>query len=430
MNVLILGSGAREHALAWKLKHQGECHHIWLFPGNAGTRLEGFSHFPEHLSREELVIQAHRDSIGLVVIGPESFLELGYADCFRKAGIAVVGPNREAAQLETSKIFAKHFLVEAGIPTAPFQIFESEAALLKSPHPDHTPWVLKLDGLASGKGVVITHSKKEVEAFARAVWKDHLFGTSNQRVLAEDFLPGREISYIGFCDGRSFIPLATATDHKRVFDADQGPNTGGMGAISPSPYVHAELEKTIHQRIVDPLLQNIQKRQLDFRGVLFLGLMIDEHHQPRVLEINTRMGDPETQAVLPRLTSSLLQLLQATATGDLQRIPLPEWDARHSVYVVACAQGYPQAPQLGQRITGTGQLSKEAFLFFGGVGQEQNELVTRGGRVLGVGAMAETLAAARDKAYQYLKPIHWPGIHYRFDIGNQLKPAQLPRSSA
>lgn len=417
MNVLILGSGAREHAIAWKLKQQGECHHLWLFPGNAGTRLEGFTHFPEHLSREELVNQAHQESIALVVIGPESYLELGYADVFRKAGILVVGPNREAAQLETSKIFAKHFLVEAGIPTAPFQTFESEAALLKSNPPHHFPWVLKLDGLASGKGVVIAHSQKEIEAFARAVWKDHLFGSGNQRVLAEDFLPGKEISYIGFCDGRSFIPLASATDHKRIFDADQGPNTGGMGAISPSPHVYDALEKTIHQRIVHPLLQHLQKRNLDFRGVLFLGLMVDEHHQPRVLEINTRMGDPETQAVLPRLTSSLLQLLQATATGDLQRISPPKWDPRHSVYIVACAQGYPQAPQLDQSITGTGEISKEAFLFFGGVGQEQNKLVTRGGRVLGIGAMAETLATARDRAYQYLKPIYWPGIHYRSDIG-------------
>lgn len=417
MNVLILGSGAREHAIAWKLNQQGECHHLWLFPGNAGTRLEGFAHFPEQLSHEELVTRAQQESIELVVIGPESFLELGYADSFRKAGIPVVGPNREAAQLETSKIFAKHFLVEAGVPTASFQTFESEGALLNSAPPHHYPWVLKLDGLASGKGVVIVHSQKEVEAFARAVWKDHLFGTGKQRVLAEDFLPGREISYIGFCDGRSFIPLATATDHKRVFDADQGPNTGGMGAISPSPHVHAELEKTIHQRIVHPLLQHLQKRHLDFRGVLFLGLMIDEHHQPRVLEINTRMGDPETQAVLPRLTSSLLQLLQATATGNLQDISPPKWDSRHSVYVVACAQGYPQAPLLGQRIMGTGELSKEAFLFFGGVGQEQNELITRGGRVLGVGAMAHTLAETRDKAYQYLKPIYWPGIHYRSDIG-------------
>ncbi|NBT58977.1 phosphoribosylamine--glycine ligase [bacterium] len=416
MNVLILGSGAREHALAWKLKEQRECHKIWLHPGNAGARLSGFSDLGACSSLDELVSAASHNSVDLVVIGPEQMLEQGFADAFRSSGILVVGPSRESARLETSKIFAKTFMLEAGIPTAPSQIFESFNELV---HYENTswPWVLKLDGLAAGKGVVIVHSKKQVQDFAEAVWVTKQFGPGPHRILAEGFISGREVSYIGFCDGEGFIPLASATDHKRVLDGNQGPNTGGMGAISPSPHLTPELESQIEKRIILPFLRQLKTTSLDFRGILFVGLMIDPQGNPSVLEFNTRFGDPETQCVLPRLQSSLLFLLRATAKKRLNTLENPKWDSNTSVYVVACSQGYPEAPKVGDLISGLDSIPKDAFLFFSGVEQTPAGLVSHGGRVLGVGALDSNPDAARKRAYHALSSIHWRGIHFRTDIG-------------
>lgn len=416
MNVLILGSGAREHALGWKLQSQGECRQIWIHPGNPGMKRLGFSDLGNINSLEELVVKAKQEHVGLVIIGPEQLLEQGFGNAFREAGIPVVGPNREAAQLETSKVFSKQFLLRSKIPTAASQVFYSAEELLNYPRKTW-PWVLKLDGLAAGKGVVIASSEADVHSFATAIWKKQLFGPGPHQVLAEDFISGQEVSYIGLCDGQSFVPLASATDHKRVFDGNKGPNTGGMGAISPSPHLTPLLETKIHQQVIVPFLTGLKELNLDFRGVLFVGLMIDPNGNALVLEFNTRFGDPETQCVLPRLQSSLLSLLMATALGKLITVDSPKWILETSVYVVACAEGYPESPKTGAPITGLDSLSELDLLFFGGVMEKNSKLVSGGGRVLGVGALATNAAEARRKSYEALSKIHWPGIHFRKDIG-------------
>ncbi len=416
MNVLILGSGAREHSLGWKLRNQGECRNIWIHPGNAGIKREGFQDFGKVDSLSNLILKSKEHSIDLVVIGPENLLAQGYANALRDAGIRVVGPDQEAARLETSKVFAKNFMNRAGIPTASSQVFSSFQDLISFPR-NHWPWVLKLDGLAAGKGVVIAESKEEVQLFGEAVWIKNLFGTGPHQILAEDFSPGREVSYIGFCDGNRFIPLASATDHKRVFDGGLGPNTGGMGAISPSPYMNAELETKLENRVIVPFLKTLKETQLDFRGILFVGLMINDKGEPSVLEFNTRFGDPETECVLPRLQSSLLALLVATAERKLEEISQPQWDSKTSVYVVACSPGYPESPRTGSPVSGLESIPRESILFFAGVASSSSGLICDGGRVLGIGAVEATPTEARKKAYQLLSHIHWPGIHYRKDIG-------------
>jgi phosphoribosylamine--glycine ligase len=416
MNVLILGSGAREHSLGWKLKKQGECRDIWIHPGNAGIKLAGFQDFGKLGSLSDLLLKAKDHSIDLVVIGPENLLAQGYANAFREIGIRVLGPNKDAARLETSKVFAKDFMNRAGIPTAPSQVFTSFQDLVSFSQNDW-PWVLKLDGLAAGKGVIIAKSQEDVRLFGEAVWLKNLFGSGPHQVLAEDFIPGREISYIGFCDGHRFIPLASATDHKRVFDGDLGANTGGMGAISPSPYMTTELEAKIENRVIAPFLKTLKESHLDFRGILFVGLMIDDKGDPSVLEFNTRFGDPETECVLPRLQSSLLELLVAAAEGKLKEISKPSWDSKTSVYVVACSPGYPEAPRTGSPVSGLDSIRENSILFFAGVASSSSGLICDGGRVLGVGALDATPVEARKKAYQLLSQIHWPGIHFRKDIG-------------
>lgn len=416
MNILILGEGAREHALGWKLKQQKECSSIFIHPGNAGTLFSGFDNFGSTSNRAEIIQRASEETINLVVIGPEALLEKGYADAFRDSGFLVVGPNQSAARLETSKIFAKQFLVEAEIPTAPFQIFNSQEEL-ESFRPEHWPWVFKLDGLAAGKGVLIAQSQEDILSFSKSIWNDRVFGPGPHRVLAEAFLKGQEISYIGFCDGNSFVPLESATDYKKIFDNHQGPNTGGMGAISPSPHFSPSLKASIDQLIITPLLKTMKKRKIDFRGVLFIGLMIDPELTPQVLEFNTRFGDPETQSVLPRLNSSLLTLLLDTARGELFKTPIPQWNSNTSVYVVACTQGYPSSPQKGDVIEGIETLPLDASLFFGGITRQKDRFVTDGGRVLGVGSLGASSNEARKKAYTALNQIHWRGMHYRKDIG-------------
>jgi phosphoribosylamine--glycine ligase len=307
-------------------------------------------------------------------------------------------------------------MTQAQIPTAAYQIFNSPQELRQFT-PQQWPWVFKLDGLAAGKGVLIAKSKQEIDLFSESIWQHHTFGSGPHRILAEAFLEGREISYIGFCDGNHFIPLETATDYKRIFDHDQGPNTGGMGAISPSPYFSAALKTAIDSTIIVPLLQEMKRRKMDFKGILFIGLMVDVSGKPSVLEFNTRFGDPETQCVLPRLKSSLLSLLLDTAKGSLPKQHQLLWDPEVSIYVVACTKGYPGEPQKGDLITGIESIPADTQLFFGGVSVDSEKLVTRGGRVLGIGTLAPSSSEARTKAYHYLNKIRWDGIHYRKDIG-------------
>jgi len=414
VNVLVLGSGGREHALAWGLSREGE---VYLHPGNAGTIRLGIPTLGDvKMDPLSIAARAREKKIDLIVIGPEMYLVEGYADVLRKEGFPVVGPGAAGARLESSKVFAKEFMVRAGIPTAAFKIIDTEADLF-SFIPHAWPTVLKYDGLAAGKGVVIAQNEDDIHAFARRIYQDKEFGEGPHRVLAEECLPGKELSYIGLCDGHHFVALASATDFKRVGDNNEGANTGGMGAVSPSPLLTSDLEHKIQARIIAPILKQLAIDKLDFRGVLYVGVMISPAGDPFVLEFNTRFGDPETQAIVMRWEKEMGSALLATARGELGKHPALCWRKDTAIYVVAAAEGYPGKVTSGDRIEGLSGTSDRTSLFFSGVKAQGNELTTGGGRVLGVGAFGEDIAAARSAAYEILKNIRWRGQHYRKDIG-------------
>jgi phosphoribosylamine---glycine ligase len=415
--VLVLGTGGREHALAWKLAQSPKVSQVFLEPGNAGTEKAGFKRLLDHsLTPKNVAEAAKREGIALIVIGPEVLLAEGYSDFLRKEGFLVFGPSKEAAQLETSKVFAKQFMQRAEVPTAAFQVLSSKAELLAL-SPLNYPIVLKLDGLAAGKGVVIAKSKTDIQDFAKRIWEETEFGKGDHQVLVEDFISGVELSFLGLCDGESLSALSTSTDHKRVGDEDTGPNTGGMGVISPSPYDSPELQGKISQRIVKRILSQLHKEKLDYRGVLYIGIMIDEKGDPYILEFNARFGDPETQALLLRLESDLFELMCATAKRELAKVSPPRWKKETSVYVVVAAEGYPGKVSTGDEIQGIDSVPKEANVFFSGVKTEGSRLLTNGGRVLGVGALGTNAENARENAYRALKNISFRGMHFRKDIG-------------
>lgn len=422
MSVLILGTGAREHALGWALKRDPSYSKpVYIHPGNGGTELCGFPTL-ENVPIEKLnalTDAAKRQDISLVIIGPEALLAKGYADAFRQAGFLVLGPGRSATRLESSKVFAKQWMQKAGIPTARFSVVSDEASLLSAA--DRFPIVLKFDGLAAGKGVVIAQTKADVRDFAKRVWSGAEFGEGPKDVVVEECLPGRELSYMGLCDGKTFLSLATATDYKRIRDQDEGPNTGGMGAVSPSPWMTTKLEERIREEILVPFVAEMQRDRMDFRGVLFAGLMVAPDGKPWVLEFNVRFGDPETQAVMMRLRSSPQQVFHACASGTLDQLPKLEWDPRPSVYVVAASKGYPENPTIGVSVSGfepTDPKKDEQPIFSAGLALKGKELLTSGGRVLGVGALGQDVLSARQSAYHRLKRIHFDGMHFRKDIAD------------
>ncbi|MBI4405101.1 MAG: phosphoribosylamine--glycine ligase [Deltaproteobacteria bacterium] len=419
INILVLGSGAREHALAWKIAQSPRCEQVFLHPGNAGTMRAGFKKLEmDGENVDELIKSAEQKNIELVVIGPEVLLAKGYADRLREADLKVVGPNQYSAQLESSKVFAKRFMAQAGVATATYQMAASESELtsvldLRREY----PVVLKLDGLAAGKGVVIAQSREEATAFAKRIWLEKEFGPLPQRLIVEDCLKGRELSHIGLCDGRTFIPLASATDYKRIFDRGKGSNTGGMGAVSPSLAESAELMKVISKEVVEKCLLQFQKQKIDYRGVLYIGLMISPEGKPFVLEFNVRFGDPETQAILLRLESDFVEMLEHTAQATLTSCPKPRWTQDSSVYVVGAAEGYPEKPKVGDPISDLAA-DTGTQIFFAGVSEKNGELVTSGGRVLGVGALGNNIEQARKRAYSRLDKINWRAKQFRTDIGH------------
>lgn len=423
INVLVLGGGAREHALTWKIAKSPQCKRVFLHPGNGGTHHLGIptlGNLP--LSDKQAIAQTAKDySIRLVVIGPESLLAQGYADYFRKEGFWVVGPGVQAAEIETSKVFAKQLMKRAGIPTAPFSVVGSPEELAHSLSDRHSwPVVLKLDGLAGGKGVVIAHNGKDAKAFGARIWKENTFGPGAHRLVVEEFIHGKEVTYIGLCDGNTFLPFPSSTDYKRVGEGDIGPNTGGMGVISPSPHWSIELQEMVDKTVVKRLLARFRKENIEYRGALYVGTMVTRDGQPFVLEFNARFGDPETQALLMRMDSDLLPLLLHTAHGKLEQCPPPRWNPKVSVYVVGAASGYPEKVKTGERITGLGNIQTHIRMFFAGIGEKNGDLITTGGRVLGLGALGDDIQTARTDVYNNLKEIHWRGMHYRKDIGSAL----------
>ena len=414
MNILLIGGGGREHALAWKMAQSPLTEKLFCAPGNPGMKncIPVLADSPEDLANF-----AELNRIDLTMVGPEALLCQGIVDCFTDRGLRIVGPDCRAAQLEGSKSFAKDFMLRHGLPTAKAEVFDDEKAALKYLRSQPVPVVIKADGLAAGKGVVVANSREEAEQAIKACFAGS-FGEAGYRVLIEECLIGEEASILALCDGKTIIPLASSQDHKRAEDGDRGPNTGGMGAYSPAPVVDAALWKVINQRILDPFLQGVQRDLLYFRGIIYAGIMVTADG-PKLLEFNVRFGDPETQAVLARLDSDLVKVLCATADAQLDQIEL-QWSDNPAVCVVMTSKGYPGAYEKGFPITGIKEAEETgAIVFHAGTKVHNGQLVTAGGRVLGVTALGDDLRQAVDNAYRAVGKISWEGATFRHDIAQR-----------
>jgi phosphoribosylamine--glycine ligase len=411
VKVLLLGSGGREHALAWKLSQSPRLTRLLCGPGNPGTAKLGTNVPVRPDVPDEVVALARREAVDLVVVGPEAPLVAGVADALARAGIPCFGPVAGAALIEGSKAFAKEIMAEAGVPTAAFRTF-TDVAAAEAYAVEQGRIVVKADGLAAGKGVIVAHDVEAARAAVRAVGA---MGTAGQKMVLEELLEGEEVSAMALCDGERYAMLPLSQDHKRVGDGDTGPNTGGMGAYSPAPFLTDAQLAEVGERVVAPTLAVLRRRGIPFRGVLYAGLMLTRGG-PKVLEFNARFGDPETQVLMMQLGEDLLPLVDACARGRLEPRPLVSSPGA-SVGVVLAAQGYPDAPRKGQRIDGLDAVPQDATVFLAGVEARDGALVTSGGRVLTVCARGEDLARARERAYAAAAAVRFEGMHFRRDIG-------------
>ncbi|MCX8048361.1 MAG: phosphoribosylamine--glycine ligase [Methylohalobius sp.] len=418
MRVLVVGGGGREHALAWKLAQSDRVERVYVAPGNAGTALEPkVENLPVGADNiASLADFAQAEGIALTVVGPEAPLVQGIVDVFRERGLICLGPTRMAARLEGSKVFCKAFLERHRIPTAAYAVFDEPKAAIAYVRQQGAPVVVKADGLAAGKGVVVAHSQEQAEAAIVRMMSGRVFGEAGRRVVIEEFLQGEEVSFIVLSDGQDFVPLATSQDHKRLLDGDLGPNTGGMGAYSPAPQVTPEIEQQILTQIIRPTLEGMMAEGVPYTGFLYAGLMLTQDG-PKVLEFNCRLGDPETQPLMMRLKSDLFELCLAAADGGLAGIRA-QWDERAALGVVMAAEGYPDTCRQGDVIQGLPAEKREDLkVFHAGTRLEERKIITAGGRVLCVCALGESVAEARRKAYAQVEKISWPGVQYRRDIG-------------
>ncbi len=422
MKVLVVGGGGREHALAWKLAQSPRVQRVYVAPGNAGTaRDRRLTNVPV-ADAAVLADFAAAEKVALTVVGPEAPLAAGIVDLFRDRGLRIFGPTRAAAQLESSKAFAKEFMRRHAIPTARHETFSD--AMAAHAHVDRhgAPIVIKADGLAAGKGVVVAQTLAEAHAAIDFMLLDSTAGVRHNaggaRVVIEEFLDGEEASFIVVADGRHALPLATSQDHKRLGDGDVGPNTGGMGAYSPAPVVTPNVHARVMQEIVLPTLAGMVKDGMPFTGFLYAGLMIDADGNPRTVEFNARLGDPETQPILMRLKSDLFELLMHATDGTLEQAQL-DWDRRVALGVVLAAHGYPGTPRQGDVITGLPADDEELMVFHAGTAERDGHVVTAGGRVLCVTALGETVRAAQQRAYEAVAAIRFDGAQYRGDIGHR-----------
>jgi phosphoribosylamine--glycine ligase len=419
MKVLVIGSGGREHALVWKIRQSPRVTHVYCAPGNAGIGelAELISLTPDDV--HGLRLFAEQEHIDLTVVGPELPLSLGLVDEFEAHGLRVFGPNRQAAQLEASKAFAKDLMRRQGIPTSYFGVFTQPDEARRYVDEVGAPVVVKADGLAAGKGVIICATVKDAHEAIDEIMRARLFGDAGDRVVIEEFLEGEEVSFLAFTDGTTVLPLASAQDHKRVFDGDLGPNTGGMGAYSPAPLVTPALAARINQEILLPTVRGLKQRNISYKGILYAGLMINQE-SVKVLEFNARFGDPECQPLMLRLRSDLVDIMEAVIDERLGEVTL-SWDPRPAVCVVLAAEGYPGSYENGRPIAGLETLRdwQEGMVFHAGTAKVDNSLVTKGGRVLGVTATGNEISDAIAAAYRAVKQISWPGMHYRTDIGQR-----------
>ena len=422
MKILVIGSGGREHALAWKLSASPKVQQVYVAPGNGGTALSPNLKNVPITDLAALRDWALAEKIALTVVGPEQPLAAGVVDDFRAHGLRIFGPTKAAAQLESSKAFSKDFMARHGIPTAAYETFSDPGAAHAYVDRLGAPIVVKADGLAAGKGVVVAATKEEAHAAIDDMLGGNTLGVAHNdggaRVVIEEFLQGEEASFIVLCDGKNVVAMASSQDHKRLKDGDEGPNTGGMGAYSPAPVVTPDVHARAMRDVILPTIRGMDKDGIPFTGFLYAGLMIDGDGKPKTLEFNTRMGDPETQPIMMRLKSDLVDVLMAATSGKLDEVEL-KWDRRVALGVVLAAGGYPLSPKKGDLISGLPKPTDEVVVFHAGTVAAGDQIKTSGGRVLCVTALADSVKQAQTKAYDAARTIHFDGMQYRRDIGHR-----------
>jgi phosphoribosylamine--glycine ligase len=416
MKILVIGSGGREHAIAWKIAQNKTISRVYVAPGNAGTAINPDMVNVPISSVPDLLAFAQQEQIGLTIVGPEAPLSQGVVDAFREAGLKIFGPTKAAAQLESSKDFAKAFMLRHNIPTAKYQTFTDAKLAHDYVNVQGAPIVIKADGLAAGKGVVVAMDAAEAHTAIDAMLADNKLGSAGSRVVIEEFLTGEEASFIVMVDGKNILPLATSQDHKRLLNADQGPNTGGMGAYSPAPCVTPDIHARALREVIRPTVEGMAKDGIPYTGFLYAGLMIAPDGSIKTLEFNCRMGDPETQPIMLRLKSDFVALAEHAVNGTLDKVEA-EWDRRTALGVVMASAHYPDSPRLGDEITGLPKDLTDAQVFHAGTQLKDGKVVTSGGRVLCVTALGETVKFAQQQAYKLVEEIQFSGAQFRSDIG-------------
>jgi len=416
MKVLVIGSGGREHAMAWKLSQSNKVNSVFVAPGNGGTHLNPKFKNIDLVDINLLADFAIEEKIDLTVIGPELPLSKGIVDLFRSKHLNIFGPTQKAAQLESSKDFAKDFMYRYKIPTAKYKTFKIPDEAHRYVDEEGAPIVIKADGLASGKGVIVAMTLKEAHDAIDFMLIDNRFGDAGAKVVIEEFLEGEEASFMVICDGKTILPLATSQDHKRLLDHDMGPNTGGMGAYSPAPIVTDEIYSKVMKEIIYPTVHGMANDGIPFTGFLYAGLMITKKGEVKTLEYNCRMGDPETQPILMRLKSDFFEMLYKSSTGHLDSTEI-EWDKRTALAVVLASAGYPEAPKLNDEIHIEDRVISDSYIFHAGTIFRDNKLLTSGGRVLAVTALGNSVKEAQSKAYETINTVKFNGAQYRKDIG-------------
>jgi phosphoribosylamine--glycine ligase len=416
MKVLVIGSGGREHAMAWKLSQSNKVNSVFVAPGNGGTHLNPKFKNIDLVDINLLADFAIEEKIDLTVIGPELPLSKGIVDLFRSKHLNIFGPTQKAAQLESSKDFAKNFMYRHKIPTAKYKTFKIPDEAHRYIDEEGAPIVIKADGLASGKGVIVAMTLKEAHDAIDFMLVGNRFGDAGAKVVIEEFLEGEEASFMVICDGKTILPLATSQDHKRLLDHDMGPNTGGMGAYSPAPIVTDEIYSKVMKEIIYPTIHGMANDGIPFTGFLYAGLMITKKGEVKTLEYNCRMGDPETQPILMRLKSDFFEMLYKSSTGHLDSTEI-EWDKRTALAVVLASAGYPEAPKLNDEIHIEDRVISDSYIFHAGTIFRDNKLLTSGGRVLAVTALGDSVKEAQSKAYETINTVKFNGAQYRKDIG-------------
>ena len=414
VNVLVVGSGGREHALTWKLSNSDKVEQVFTAPGNGGTSNNVL------ISVDDIddLVKFAQEKNCFTVVGPEAPLANGIVDKFHEKHLPIFGPSKNAAQLESSKIWAKEFMKRNSIPTADFEIFDDAQKAKDFVKSYDKPVVIKADGLAAGKGVIVCDSKDEANDAIDTILTNKTFGDAGSKIIVEERIDGIEASYIALCDGKIGIPMATSQDHKRIFDNDKGPNTGGMGAYSPTPIIDDHLASEIQEKIIDKTIVSMNKEGIEFKGFLYAGIMIKDG-MPYVLEYNVRMGDPECQPILMRLDSDLYEYLLASYEGNLKDLPKISWKQEYAVCVVLASKGYPESYPKNDKITGFENIQENSFVFHAGTKKEDENILSNGGRVLGVTALGLTLQNAIDNAYSACQKLDWKNKYHRNDIGKK-----------